>query len=315
MASSIPHGVVMGPDRRLDEYAARQFGAFSLAQARRVGFTDRMVDHRLGSGTWLRLAGGVYALASSPPSWERRLAAAVLSRPESIVAGMSAAHLHEFVGFGPGRPVVMVPLNGNARSPLAKVIRSRYFADISTIRVGAFVATTPAETIVNLSSQIGRQRLESLIDDCLAAKTLDAETLMLTVERRSGLKGIPTVRRLIEERLPDAYQPPTSVLERLLYDILSQPGIPQVVRQFPFPREVVPGTVDAYVPEWRLIIEADGRRWHTRKGDFERDRARDNLATSHGIAVLRFTYQMLNRHPEDCLATILDTGRVRARAS
>jgi very-short-patch-repair endonuclease len=74
-------------------------------------------------------------------------------------------------------------------------------------------------------------------------------------------------------------------------------------------------TVDAYVPSWRLIIEADGRRWHSRKADFERDRLRDNLATSHGVAVLRFSYQMLTRNPQHCLTTILETGRVRTLAS
>jgi very-short-patch-repair endonuclease len=78
---------------------------------------------------------------------------------------------------------------------------------------------------------------------------------------------------------------------------------------------VVPGTVDAYIPLWRLITEADGRRWHTRQADFERDRTRDNLATSHGIGVLRFTYQMLVRQPEQCLSTILATGRTRSQAS
>jgi hypothetical protein len=41
----------MGPDRRLDEFAARQYGVFSLKQARDVGMTDRMVEGRLGSGS------------------------------------------------------------------------------------------------------------------------------------------------------------------------------------------------------------------------------------------------------------------------
>lgn len=45
-------------------------------------------------------------------------------------------------------------------------------------------------------------------------------------------------------------------------------------------------TVDAYIPRWRLTIEADGRRWHTRKADFERDRRRDNAAAAHGLVVL-----------------------------
>jgi very-short-patch-repair endonuclease len=305
----------VGPDRRLDQYAARQYGAFSLAQARSVGITDRIVEHRMATGAWIPLASGIYAIASSPPIWERRLAAAVLSRPGSIVAGRSAAFLHGFEEFGRGRPVVMIPLDGNARSPLARVIRTRYFADIETTRIGAFLATTPAETLVALAGELDRPRLEHLLDDCLAAKLVDAERLMTILSRRSGQRGLPVLRRLTEERLATAYQPPTTVLERHLYTILNHPGIPEVGRQFPFPREVLGGTVDANIPLWRLITEADGRRWHTRKADFERDRARDNIAASHGIAVLRFTYQMLVGEPDQCLATILATGQAPSRVS
>jgi len=305
----------MGSDRRLDEYAARQFGVFSLSQARSAGITDRMVDRRIESGAWIRMASGVYALASSPPSWERQLAAAVLGRPEAIVAGRSAAHLHGLDGFGQGRPVVMVPIDGNARSPIAKVIRSRYFPHIEKVRLRGFVVAGPAETLITLAGEMGRPRLEALVDDGLASGLFDAEGLRSVIESRPGLRGIPVLRRLADERLSDAYQPPTTELERLLYNLLGRPGVPPVTRQFPFPIEVIPMTVDAYIPGWRLIVEADGRRWHTRKADFERDRLRDNLATSRGIAVLRFSYKMLTRDPDQCLLTILETGKMRSRAS
>jgi len=42
------------------------------------------------------------------------------------------------------------------------------------------------------------------------------------------------------------------------------------------------------------------RAWHTREEDFERDRWRDNLANVHGYDVLRFTFNELTRHREDC---------------
>jgi very-short-patch-repair endonuclease len=305
----------MGPDRRLDEYASRQYGVFSLGQARTAGISDRMVEHRVATGAWVRLAAGVYALGSSPPTWERQLAAAVLARPGCLVAGTSAAFLHGWEGVQRGRPVVMVPIDGNARSPIARVIRTRYFADVEAVPAGAFRATSPAETLVTLASEVTPTRLEHLLDDCLASGMVDADTLMALIERRSGQRGLPALRQLTGERLATAYQPPTTVLERPLYVVLDHPAIPPVTRQFPFPRQVLEGTVDAYIPTWRLIVEADGRRWHTRKADFERDRARDNAAAAHGIAVLRFTYRMLVDQPEECLATILATGRARSRAS
>lgn len=63
---------------------------------------------------------------------------------------------------------------------------------------------------------------------------------------------------------------------------------------------------------WRLVVEADGRRWHTRVADFERDRARDVEALRHGHVVARFTWSQLTRRPDECLAALLDIGATRA---
>lgn len=73
-----------------------------------------MILTRIENGAWLRLAPAVYVLASAPPKWERQMAAALLTRSGSIVAGRSAAYLHAFDGFGPGRPVIMIGPGGNA---------------------------------------------------------------------------------------------------------------------------------------------------------------------------------------------------------
>jgi very-short-patch-repair endonuclease len=60
-----------------------------------------------------------------------------------------------------------------------------------------------------------------------------------------------------------------------------------------------------------MIVEADGRRWHTRQADFERDRRRDNAALALGLVVVRFTYKMLVTEPDYCLRILLDAGRKR----
>ena len=44
---------------------------------------------------------------------------------------------------------------------------------------------------------------------------------------------------------------------------------------------------------WALVIEADGRAWHTRVEDFERDRRRDAEAAAAGYLTLRFTHHQL----------------------
>jgi very-short-patch-repair endonuclease len=131
------------------------------------------------------------------------------------------------------------------------------------------------------------------------------------VDLSEGVPGVPKVRRIVEFRLPDAYQPPSSELERLLYRVLDDPRLPPYTRQMPMSYRRVDAAVDAYLEPWRLIVEGDGRRWHTRRADMARDRLRDNEATAHGYAVLRFTYEQLRDEPGKCLDTLLRTGRVR----
>ena len=79
-------------------------------------------------------------------------------------------------------------------------------------------------------------------------------------------------------------------------------------KQAPIPWALTSGRVDRFIPEWGVVIELDGRRWHARTAAFEADRARDNAAVAAGFAVLRFTWQMLKRQPERCRQLILDAG-------
>lgn len=301
----------MHPDRRLDEFAARQYGTFSLSQAHSVGFTPKMVETRRTNGAWVKMAPAVYTLASAPPKWERQVAAALLTRPGALVAGRSAAYLHGHERFRPGRPVIVVGSTTNARSPLAKVMRSIFFDEIQPVRLRGFPVTPEGETIIMLARDLGVTDLERVVDESLARNSVLAADLAVLADKRRGSPGLKKLRPIIEERLEDAYQPPTSELERHLYRLVNSPGIPMTTRQMPFRFHEVDATVDLYIPAWRLIVEADGRRWHTRKADMEIDRVRDNEATAHGFAVLRFTWTMLTSDARGCMETLTRTGRVR----
>jgi very-short-patch-repair endonuclease len=301
----------MSPDRIIDEYASRQYGSFSRKQAEKAGFSPRMILTRVQNGAWVRLAPAVYALASAPPKWERQLAAALLTREGSIAAGRSAAYLHEFPGFGPGRPVIVIGPSGSARSPLATVIRSHRFDDVGRVRKRGFIVTDETETVMALAAQLDDRRLEGLVDSLLARKSSTVDGLARVVAANVGARGVAQLRPIVAYRLPDAYQPPTSELERLLYPVLDDPRLPLYTRQLPMSYQQVEATVDAFISRWRLIVEGDGRRWHTRRTDMARDRLRDNEAVAHGYVVLRFTYEMLRDSPEQVIDTILRTGRAR----
>ena len=104
--------------------------------------------------------------------------------------------------------------------------------------------------------------------------------------------------------------PSQSDLEHLLFSVLDGKGLPPIDRQVSLPWwERLPHRVDAAIHEWRLVLEADGRAFHTKREDFERDRQRDNLAAAHGYRVMRFTWRMLTGRPEEVLRLVREAGR------
>jgi very-short-patch-repair endonuclease len=51
-------------------------------------------------------------------------------------------------------------------------------------------------------------------------------------------------------------------------------------------------------PEHRLIVEIDGREWHTDREAFQRDRRRQNALIDARWRVLRFTVDDVRLYPE-----------------
>lgn len=208
--------------------------------------------------------------------------------------------------------MIMLGPNGNARSSLATVVRARYFDRVERVRVRGLEVTGEADTIITLARFLGRADQERVVDEVLVRGSCSIDHLSEVFADRGRVPGGAVLATIIDERLPDGYQPPTTELERLLYRLADHPDIPPSTRQLPFAFQRVRATVDLYIAAWRLILEADGRRWHNRQADHERDRLRDNEATAHGLAVLRFTWKMLVESPDECLDTLLRTGRVRS---
>jgi len=300
----------MGDLSLINTFAARQYGCFSVAQARDAGFDRNAVGRRIANGSWARLGPGVYAVTSAPPIWERQLAAAVLSEPRAKVAGASAAYLHGLARARQGRPVIVVPAGAGSRSSIAKVMRSTFFDEIATSLVKGFEVTTPAETVFALAGSRDSGSLDSILEDALLTgkATLDELTSILERVAGSRARGAGRLRALVEQRHPGDFDVESTYLERLLERVLADPRIPEATREFGMTINGARARVDAYVPEWGLVIEADSRRWHSRSNDFEADRARDNALVAAGLKVVRLTYRMLKDDPDGCLNTILQAG-------
>ena len=87
---------------------------------------------------------------------------------------------------------------------------------------------------------------------------------------------------------------PASALERLFDREAKRHGFPVGEAEAPLPgRTAGPERVDRLYRRARLIIEIDGRRWHTRVADFDRDHQRELDALAAGYRTARVTAWIL----------------------
>lgn len=303
---------VMNPDRRIAAWARRQHGVFTRSQALESGLSEHAVTHRLQRGLWVALTPGVYTVAAMPVTWERQLTAALLSRPGSVACAESAALLHRMPGFEPGPPVILTPADSNARLKIGRVVRVTDFDEVATTSIRGFPTTSVAETLWMLARSMRDLPFSNLVEQQVSMGRTSTSELYVVLDRVAGTRvaGLRRFRQVVARIDPSTEGTASNLLESALYRLLSSYGVPKVDRQRPF-LLAHPARVDAYIPSWRMVVEADGRTWHTRQSDFQADRDRDNAFAQLGIVVIRFTYQDLTRRFQTCLETLLAAGHHR----
>lgn len=307
----------MTPDARAARLAARQAGALSRAQAQSCGLTRRMIERRVASGRWTPVHRGIYAIAGVSPSWLTAVWVAVLAAGEgAVVSHETALLLHGMPErMVPRWPVkVTMPHGTHPRLPGAVVHQLRDLAPehVMQHRSGLVVAT-PARGIVDVSATVGERHLGRLVDDLIVARRVSQAQISRCLQdvARRGKPGVQALGRVLDDR-GDGYVPPHSELERALFQVLAAGGLPEPRRQVPLPgRGAIEGLVDAAYPDARLLLEADGRRWHTRVRDLVRDRLRDAEAARAGWQTLRLLYEQITGDPDETCATVRDVRQAR----
>ncbi|MGH8936962.1 MAG: type IV toxin-antitoxin system AbiEi family antitoxin domain-containing protein [Acidimicrobiia bacterium] len=292
-------------DRRVGLIAACQHGVVTRRQALAVGMTDPMIRRRITSGVWQRIEPGSYRLSGHADTLRSLLCAATAALP-GVVSHESAAELHGLPHVPRGRAVVTVPARSTYRFPGVRVHQSTDLTSDFVLTIERLPTTSLPRTIVDLAGVLRAGRLEQIIDHCLVTRAVDLGVLTetLSVVARRGKPGVQRLREILATRGP-GLEVPESVLELKLLKLLLAAQLPDPVQQFSIPwHDARPGRVDLAYPEALLLIEADGRRWHTRSEAFEADRRRDNLAVLAGWRVLRFTWRDIAERPGEVVAIV-----------
>ncbi len=302
-------------DRLVAELAARQLGVFARFQALSLGADDGLIRRRLGSGTWIRLAPGVYGLPGHQHGWARRLWVVYLAAGEAaVVSHQSAAASFRLRQFPEGLLTVTVPHPQHQRVAGAVVHQSRVLRRHHWINLYGRRTTTLARTLFDLAAEVSYRDLDLAYEDAILTDHLTHAQMTRTFLElmHPGRRGMDKLGSILDQRGP-GFVAAASELERLLFATSALVGLTPV-RQHPHPgRQIVQGCVDGAFVEAKLILEADGRRWHSRVAAQRHDRARDKAAARAGWQTMRFGHEELTEDPDREAAAIRETYDERCR--
>ena len=296
------------------DLARTQQGVMHRRQLLAAELSPRQVDHRLETERLLDLGHAVYALPSAPATHLRQYKAAELAVPGAAVCGLAAAVLHDLGATRSARPEIAVHPSANHRLRFARVHRRR---DLATTTLHGMRVTSSPPTLVDITKRLRLDLLEDCWTSALVRNRTSVEALADRVEH-AELHRLPhrgLARAVLDSLVHGAGLAESELEARLLRLLASVAELPPVVPQMGLSFWAGGrGRGGAGIPDWKLLLEVDGRSWHARLQDFDRDRERDNLAVAHGYAVLRFTALHLQRDPERVVELILLTGARRRAA-
>jgi very-short-patch-repair endonuclease/predicted transcriptional regulator of viral defense system len=281
----------------LARLSRHQYGVVARSQLIRKGFTEGTVRSATRRGELRRVLPGVFAVTSVPTSWEQRPMAGTLWGGQITLAShLTAGRIHELLPPQTG-PIELTADHRLHKRPGFVVHQRQLLHDELTVARG-IPCTSVERTLVDLCHSCFTEVAETALDAALRMKKVKLEGLIRYCERAAGrcLRGVATLRMLLSVRGDDQALS-ESPLEDLFGRVMRKGSLPIGQRQAP--RDGVPtGRVDILYPEHNLVIELDGRKWHSGRQDLMRDKRYDNLINISGRRVLRLTWEDL-AHDEE----------------
>jgi hypothetical protein len=287
------------PDRRVARLAAEQWGVVDNADLRACGLSANAVTSRVRNGRLHRVHPGVYALGHAALSLRARFLAAVKATG-GVLSHRSAAVMWKLFPWDESwLPEVTVTTSGTRNVPGVIVHRTRRPPDV--VRFDGIPVTTAGRALIDLSPGMSFDPLRRAVREAMALK-------------RVTLKELVGGSKALREIVADGYVPTESEFEDAVLDLcdtagFTRPDVGKVVsiggmRTKP----------DFRWPEQRLILEADGGRWHDHRLAREDDAARQARLEAAGERVIRVRWRQLVDQPRQTIARLESAGAPRAVA-
>lgn len=288
-------------DEVANQLALGQRGAFAAWQFADHPEFSALRARRLSSRRWRKALPGVYVLPGARDTFEQRVWIGWLAiGPQSCVSFEAAAQLQRIPNVIRNVVTLTVPHSGYQHLPGITVHQISDVLPEHLVTIDGLPVTSVARTIVDLAAEVSLERLRRIVEDSKYAgltNYTEVGECLASIARR-GKRGVRKLTRVLM-LLDGGKATSNSHLERDLLAALRRGALPMPKAQYPFPgRQFVKGCVDYAYPEAKLIVEADGRTWHTRIQDIARDHERDGDAAEGGWLTLRLLYEHIKGDPE-----------------
>lgn len=304
-------------DVRISAVAVRQYGLISLTQLKALGIDKAAAHARVRAGRLHRVHQGVYAVGHPLLAQEGRWMAAVLAcGPQAVLSHRSAAALWGLRRDTRSRTDVTAP-GRRGRMP-AGIDAHRHGSleaqDRTTVR--GIPCTSLARTLLDLAAGDTSRQLTNAITQAEVLRVFDLAAVQDVVARSRGRRGVKRLRRAVSAYDSRSEQA-RGELERRFLALCARFELPPPEVNAPFLLEGGQIEADFLWRDARLIVEADGRRFHATASAFERDRQRDQLLLLAGWRVIRCTWRQVVDRPEELartLRTLLGHDQTRAQS-
>lgn len=306
----------------VDALLQRQQGMATRRQLRDAGLTRRALERSLRDGALLRLSPGFYGSGQLPARGKHLLSSGQLDsgylaqvRRVLMTVGGDAAASRRTAALMWGFDLAVEPSGVEidvepARSRLAQPgldARRRVLHDIVEEPVSGLALlrlTSPLRTVVDCAEVLPLREAVTVTDSALRSGRVCLPDLARAVAERRSTGSAEQARRVVRWADPRC----GSVLESLLRVLLLQQGLlaPETQYVVRSSAGLFVGRVDFCWPGARLIVEADGHRWHDPEDARDRDRRRSNEFGRLGWTLLRFTWADVVHAPDWVVATVRD---------
>jgi len=282
-----------------------QAGLFTRQQAIDHGFTSNQVAYRIRKGLWVPVAGDALAPAGLPVGATRSCWAAWLTWPDSVVIGPVA--LAAQLPAAPLPVINEITCAVPSRRRRRRGIRPRQLVLTSdeARQVGGGRLQQVVWAAVDTLAYLDKAHADSLFAWLITRNRITPNQFANVVAARANHRGVVTLREYHEWIALGV----ASALEFKAVRVLQAAGIEgfELNVTIRIGRNWI--NVDVLFRSEKVVVEADGRAFHSAEDAFNTDRERSNALEAAGYRVIRVTWKMLTENPDRFVAQLRATLR------